>query len=201
MNVAPLSDSARFDSAFHESVTHLQDLAKKQAGALNGVFSAGGKKYGLDSNNIYIADYKIPAALLALLPIHPSGPASQEYTTSGRQIADVNYQAGRALDAEDFKTAVKRIRQRKEREKRDKEIAAGKTPTTAVDAPVETPVHKKPMVDPIALHAAVTAREAGSGKREALTARTLRRRPGGTGSNRGPLPSRLRRSRGSRTFQ
>jgi hypothetical protein len=151
VNVAPLSDSARFDSAFHESVQHLQDLAKKQAGAINGVFSAGGKKYGLDSNNIYIADYKIPAALLALLPIHPSGPASQEYTTSGRQIADVNYQAGRALDAEDFKTAVKRIRQRKEREKRDKEIAAGKTPTTAVDAPVETPVHKKPMVDPIAL--------------------------------------------------
>jgi hypothetical protein len=151
VNVAPISDSARFDSAFHESVLHLQDLAKKQAGSLNGVFSAGGKKYGVDSNNIYIADYKIPAALLALLPIHPSGPASQEYTTNGRQVAEVNYQAGRALDAEDFKTAVKRIRQRKEREKRDKEIAAGKTPTTAVDAPVETPVHKKPLVDPIAL--------------------------------------------------
>jgi hypothetical protein len=150
VNVAPLSDSARFDSAFHESVLHLQDLAKKQAGSLNGVFQAGGKKYGLDSNNIYIADYKIPSALLALLPIHPSGPASQEYTTSGRQVAEVNYQAGRALDAEDFKTAVKRIRQRKEREKREKEIAQGKTPS-AVEAPVETPVRKAPMVDPIAL--------------------------------------------------
>ena len=131
-------------------MAHLQDLAKKQAGSLNGVFTAGGKKYGVDSNNIYIADYKIPAALLALLPIHPSGPASQEYTTAGRQMAEVNYQAGRALDAEDFKTAVKRIRQRKEREKREKDIAAGRTPS-AVEAPVETPVRKTPIVDPIAL--------------------------------------------------
>lgn len=149
--VAPLSDSARFDSAFHETMGHLQDSALKRAGALSGIFSAGGKKYGLDSQNIYIADYKIPAALLALIPIHPTSSPSQEATMFGRQLADVNYQTGRALDAEDFHDAVKRIRLRKEREKRQKEIAAGKVPSV-VEAPLEAPPPvRKPQTDPIAL--------------------------------------------------
>jgi hypothetical protein len=149
--VAPLSDSARFDSAFHETLGHLQDSVGHHAGALSGIFSAGGKKYGLDSQNIYIADYKIPAALLALLPIHPTSSPSQEANMFGRQVAEVNYQTGRALDAEDFHDAVKRIRMRKEREKRQKEIAAGKIPSV-VDAPLEAPAPvRKPQVDPIAL--------------------------------------------------
>jgi hypothetical protein len=147
-----LSDSARFDSAFHETMAHLQDSAMKHAGALSGVFSAGGKKYGIDSQNIYIADYKIPAALLALIPIHPTySSGSQEQLMTGRQVAEVNYQTGRALDAEDFHDAVKRIRMRKEREKRQKEIAAGHPPSV-VDAPLEAPPPvRKPQVDPIAL--------------------------------------------------
>ena len=151
--VTPLTDSSRFDSAFHEALGHLQDsLAHGVASrAVAGIFSAGGKKYGLDSANIYIADYKIPAALLALLPIRPTGSASQELTVAGRQIAEVNYQAARALDAEDFHAAVKRIRQRKEREKRAHEAALGKTTTASAPAPPPEPLRKPPQKDPIAL--------------------------------------------------
>ena len=151
--VAPRNDSSRFDSAFHEALGHLQDsVAHGSASrAASGIFSAGGKKYGLDSANIYIADYKIPAALLALLPIRPTGSASQELTVAGRQIAEVNYQSARALDAEDFHTAVKRIRQRKEREKRAHEAALGTTTTASAPAPPPEPLRKPPQKDPIAL--------------------------------------------------
>ena len=152
--VAPLDDTARFDSAFHEVLGHLVDSVAhgSAARAAAGIFSAGGKKYGLDSANIYIADYKIPAALLALLPIHPTGSVSQEQTVAGRQIAEINYQAGRALDAEDFRTAVKRIRQRKEREKRAKEaLALGQATGVRAPPPPPEPVRKPPKKDPIAL--------------------------------------------------
>jgi hypothetical protein len=149
----PIGDSASFDSAFHETLAHLQDTLTKSsaAKALSGIFSAGGKKYGLDSSNIYIADFKIPSALLAVLPIHPTGYATPEQSVLVRQSAEVNYQAGRALDAEDFHTAIKRIRQRKEREKRAREAALGKNAAATASVAAPEPVRKPPPKDPIAL--------------------------------------------------
>ena len=155
MIVAPLSDSQRFDSTFHEALAHLRDSLQKgsAAKALSGVFSAGGKKYGVDSANIYIADYKIPAALLARAadPTAPAGRRPSRRCSPARR-AEINYQAGRALDAEDFRTAVRRIRQRKERERRAKDAAAGKAPSKD-QAPVDPPepTRKPPQPDPIAL--------------------------------------------------
>ena len=152
--LVPLSDSQRFDSTFHEALAHLQDTLQKgsAAKALNGIFTAGGKKYGLDSANIYIADFKIPAALLAVLPIRPTGMATPEQQALYRQTSEINYQAGRALDAEDFRTAVRRIRQRKERERRLKDAAAGKTPPKD-QLPLDPPERARKPVrpDPIAL--------------------------------------------------
>jgi hypothetical protein len=40
--------------------------------------------------------------------------------------ADINYNAPRAMNAEEFRTAVKRIRERKERERREAREAAEK---------------------------------------------------------------------------
>ena len=130
--------------------TFKDSIAKKNADALKTVFESGGKKYGVDGQNIYIADYKIPAALLALIPIHPTGYATPDQAALNRQTAEINYNAGRALDAEDFKTAIKRIRQRKEREHEQQLAAEGKGPApTAITA--EPPVHKEIRTDPIAL--------------------------------------------------
>lgn len=150
--VAPRPDNAAIldTNVMRASVLHMKDsLRLARASALNTTFEAGGHKYGIDSANIYIADYKIPSALLSLFNIHPTGYATVDQASTSRQVADINYQAARALDAEDFKTAVKRIRQRKEREHEEKLAAEGKGPPPA---PLKSPAKKtEPRQDPIAL--------------------------------------------------
>ena len=63
-----------------------------------------GKKFGLDSKNIYIAGLKIPAAVLALLPI-PAGNVDQNraYNHLMDLRADLQYAAQRAENLEEFK--------------------------------------------------------------------------------------------------
>jgi hypothetical protein len=77
-----------------------------------------GKKFGLDSKNIYIAGLKIPAAVLALLPI-PAGNIDQNraYNHLMDIRADLLYAARRAETMEEFKQVIKEIRQRKEKER------------------------------------------------------------------------------------
>jgi hypothetical protein len=77
-----------------------------------------GKKFGIDSKNIYIAGLKIPAAVLALLPI-PAGNVDQNraYNHLMDLRADLQYAAQRAATLEEFKTVIREIRERKERER------------------------------------------------------------------------------------
>jgi hypothetical protein len=153
--IAPKPENVRLDSALHASLMVFTDSVNKARvanGSLPATFTAGGKKYGMDSANVYIADFKIPTALMALLPIHGTGYATADQSALSRQVYEINYQAGQALGAEDFRTAVKRIRERKEREKRARDAAQGK-PGSAVlaAAPDPPPKHHEPRVDPIAL--------------------------------------------------
>ena len=150
--VAPRPDNAALGdtNAMRAALVHLKDSLKmSRAAALNTTFEAGGHKYGVDSANIYIADYKIPSALLSLFNIHPTGYATVDQASTARQSMEINYQSSRALDAEDFHTAVKRIRERKEREHEEKLAAEGKGPPPA---PREAPKKKaEPRKDPVAL--------------------------------------------------
>jgi hypothetical protein len=77
-----------------------------------------GKKFGLDSKNIYIAGLKIPAAVLALLPI-PAGNIDQNraYNHLMDIRADLLYAARRAETMEEFKKVIREIRIRKEKER------------------------------------------------------------------------------------
>jgi hypothetical protein len=77
-----------------------------------------GKKFGLDAKNIYIAGLKIPAAVLALLPI-PGGNIDQNraYNHFMDMRADLIYAARRAETMEEFKKVIKEIRERKEKER------------------------------------------------------------------------------------
>ena len=75
-----------------------------------------GKKFGLDSRNIYVAGLKIPAAVLALLPL-PHGNESQAFDRSGWLYADLRTASQRAANVEDFKRAIREIRDRKESER------------------------------------------------------------------------------------
>jgi hypothetical protein len=75
-----------------------------------------GKKFGLDSHNIYIAGLKIPAAVLALLHL-PSGNESKAFDRSGWLYDDLRIAAQRSANVEDFKRAIREIRERKEQER------------------------------------------------------------------------------------
>jgi hypothetical protein len=79
----------------------------------------GGKKYGIDGRNIYIAGLKIPAAVLALLPIPATGNYDQAKAAQRIEAmrADLLQAAQRAENVAEFKKAIKEIRERKERER------------------------------------------------------------------------------------
>jgi hypothetical protein len=94
------------------------DPASKNQGLPSWTTEIAGKKFGLDSKNIYIAGLKIPAAVLALLPI-PAGNIDQNraYNHLMDLRADLLYAARRAETMEEFKQVIKEIRQRKEKER------------------------------------------------------------------------------------
>jgi hypothetical protein len=77
-----------------------------------------GTKFGLDSRNIYIAGLKIPAAVLALLPIPSGGNQQRALDHNGEWIAeDLRRAAQRATTLDEFKQAVRELRERKKYEK------------------------------------------------------------------------------------
>nr|MBA3498536.1 hypothetical protein [Gemmatimonadales bacterium] len=77
-----------------------------------------GNKFGLDSQHIYIAGLKIPAAVLALLPI-PAGNVDQNraYNHLMDLRTDLQFAAQRADNLEAFKIMIRDMRLRKERER------------------------------------------------------------------------------------
>jgi hypothetical protein len=94
------------------------DPASKNQGLPSWTTQLAGKKFGIDSKNIYIAGLKIPAAVLALLPI-PAGNIDQNRAYSHLMDirADIMYAAQRAATMEEFKQVIKEIRERKEKER------------------------------------------------------------------------------------
>ncbi len=77
-----------------------------------------GRTFGLDAKNIYIGGLKIPAAVLALLPL-PAGNVDQDRAYRHLQDlrTDLLHAADRAATLEDFKAAIKELRLQKERER------------------------------------------------------------------------------------
>jgi hypothetical protein len=90
--------------------------------------NVAGSKFGLDSKYIYIAGLKIPAVVLALLPL-PQGNIDQAraYNHLMDLRADIERAARRADNMEEFKRVIGEIRERKQRE-RDFERAQRETP-------------------------------------------------------------------------
>lgn len=86
-----------------------------------------GKKFGVDSRYIYIAGLKIPAAVLALLPLPQGGDQAHALDHLINLRADIEQAARRAENMDEFKRAIREIRERKQRE-RDFERAQRETP-------------------------------------------------------------------------
>ena len=80
----------------------------------------GGKKVGVDQKWIYLGPIKIPAALLALLPINAGGnPTAAEYNKRLSAMREDLFEAARrSANYDEFKKAVKELRDETQR-KRD----------------------------------------------------------------------------------
>jgi hypothetical protein len=93
------------------------DPSSRKAGLPSWTTNVAGTKFGLDSSNIYIAGLKIPAAVLALLPI-PAGNIDQNraYNHLMAMRADLQYAAQRSQNLQEFKDMIRDMRLRKERE-------------------------------------------------------------------------------------
>ena len=94
------------------------DPSARSVGLPSWTTEVGGKKFGLDSSSIYFAGLKIPAVVLALLPI-PAGNIDQNhaYNHLMEMRADLQQAAQRAQNLEEFKQIIRDIRARKERER------------------------------------------------------------------------------------
>lgn len=80
-----------------------------------------GGQWGLTPGYIALGKFKIPTALLALLPLNmgPSqSPIDVRRTAAIR--ADIMENAARSISEDEFRASVKRIRERKERERKEK---------------------------------------------------------------------------------
>jgi hypothetical protein len=141
----PKSPSERLDSALvsvlrthQDSLNALAESRGRQPG--DWTFETGGKKWGIDRNKIYIGDHSIPTAILALLPLNSgTNPIkNREERALNAQRLEIQEQAQRAMNEEEFREAVKRIRERKERE-HQAELArkkAAEQSKTASDRPI-----------------------------------------------------------------
>lgn len=87
----------------------------------------GDKKFGIDQRNIYLGPIEIPTAVLALLPINAQAnpQALDRNRALDLQRADIMNQAQRAVTEEEFRESVKRIRERKERERKKARESVG----------------------------------------------------------------------------
>lgn len=79
--------------------------------------TVAGTKFGLDSKYLYVAGLRIPAAVLALLPIPAAGNELKAFDRSGAMYDDLRRAAQRSQNVAEFKDAIREIRERTERER------------------------------------------------------------------------------------
>jgi hypothetical protein len=86
-------------------------------------FEKNGQKYGIDSQYVYLGKFKLPSAILAAIPFNYGGVDGNRIiqARNASWIQNDIYSHSQGLSEDDFRAAVKRIRERKEREKRNAE--------------------------------------------------------------------------------
>ena len=125
----PLTSKERVDSVIGERFTRYRDSIVAVQMAQSGQRQPGdwtyqdksGRKWGMDPQYIRLGPVSIPTALLAMLPLNQNAPSPSMYES--RRIAqlsqEINFNVSRAMSQEDFNAAVRRTRERKDRERTD----------------------------------------------------------------------------------
>lgn len=109
-------------AAFVDSVTRAEGPPGRAPG--DWTFERNGKKYGIDPRFIRLGNFSIPTAVLALLPMNgvQANPTALErarrLSSMREEIVD---QAARMQREDEFRNAVRALRERRERERREAE--------------------------------------------------------------------------------
>lgn len=128
---APKTDEERLDSAVVTSIMRYRDSVLANTYSPNkferGEWtyeSKGGQKYGIDQQYIRLGKFSIPTALLGLLPMNRMQGNPIENDRQARLAAmraDIMRGAQAAMNEEEFRQAVKKIRDRKDKERKETE--------------------------------------------------------------------------------
>jgi hypothetical protein len=130
----PLTNIEAVDSLVSVAIGIYNDsmaiAAKKRQPGDWSVKGKDGKTWGWDRQGIRLGKVTIPNALLALLPLNTGNPGMPIEARSLAYIErDIRENAQRSISEDDFRAAVKRIRERKEKERRQNLVAEeGRTP-------------------------------------------------------------------------
>lgn len=128
---APKTDEERLDSAVVTSIMRYRDSVLANTYNPN-KFERGdwtyrtkdGKRYGVDQQFIRLGKFSIPTALLGLLPLNQMQGNPVENDRQARLAAmrvDIMRGAQAAMNEEEFRQAVKKIRTRKDKERKEAE--------------------------------------------------------------------------------
>lgn len=124
----PISQGERNDSAV-KAIFMAYRQAELDADANRGrsprdwTMERNGQKYGLDSQYIYLGKFKLPSAILAALPLNFGGVDGTRIiqARNASWIQNDIYSHSQGLSEDDFRAAVKRIRDRVDRERKEAE--------------------------------------------------------------------------------
>ena len=137
-NAGEMPDSvvSRVIQAFLDSLA--ADPASRGARLPSWTTSIAGAKFGLDSKWIHVAGLRIPAALLALLPIPYGGNEQRAFDRSEWLYEDLRQASQRSSNLTEFKTTIREIRERKEAEREFERNR--RTPPPSDDEPILQPL-------------------------------------------------------------
>lgn len=130
---APKTSEERLDSAVAGSIMKYRDSVLANTSTPNRFErgdwtyrTKGGDRYGIDQQFIRLGKFSIPTALLALLPMNKMQGNPIENDRQARLAAmrtDIMMGAQAAMNEEEFRQAVRQIRARKEKERKEQEKA------------------------------------------------------------------------------
>jgi hypothetical protein len=122
----PLTQAQRNDSAvkaIYMAYREAEIAAEENRGRSprDWTIERGGNKYGIDSQYVYLGKFKLPSAILAAIPFNYGGVDGNRIiqNRNANWIQNDIYSHSQGLSEDDFRAAVKRIRERKEREKKE----------------------------------------------------------------------------------
>ncbi len=124
----PKTHAERVDSAVRATILAYNDSVERVMRARgrapgDWTYEKNGQKWGIDGSKIYLGKYAIPSAVLAALPIrlgqaNPGDGLTDRLAPTRR--ADLLMHAESQAHDEEFNSAVKRIRERKDKEREER---------------------------------------------------------------------------------